>query len=260
MRKSFYAENNENTPVYNVNNFNDVKKNESFVRNDRASINTHSYESDSFNERGYSSNSFDLNKDAKLDISSTVNKSVDYSHELKALANQNNIEKPYANANSAEIISTTSKSGALDKPIFQLPVNSELKNVDEVAQQINWARNNHSNHVKIALAPEHLGALEINIEQDADGLNIQFTTQNAIAKEAIETFLPRLKDMLEQQGLNLQNANVSQQDSGNNSNTYDQTAEHLNAELTHDEQSREMQVKDNNDVHKSNHHLLEAFA
>ena len=46
-----------------------------------------------------------------------------------------------------------------------------------------------------------------------------------MAKDALESFLPRLKDMLEQSGLALNNANVSQQGEGKNSfNLADQSA------------------------------------
>ena len=72
--------------------------------------------------------------------------------------------------------------------------------------------------------------------------------------------MPRLKDMLEQQGLNLQNANVSQQDSGKNSNTFDQSSDQLSAEYASGEHTQLSQSVNNNNTHRSNNYLLEAFA
>ena len=91
---------------------------------------------------------------------------------------------------------------------------SEVRNGNEISEQIAWARQNNAQQIRISVSPEHLGAVDIKIDDAADGLNIQFVTQNAQAKEALESFMPRLKDMLEQSGLNLQNASVSQQNSG----------------------------------------------
>ncbi|WP_438876984.1 flagellar hook-length control protein FliK, partial [Bacillus cereus group sp. Bce021] len=48
----------------------------------------------------------------------------------------------------------------------------------------------------------------------ADGASIQFTVTNAQARDALEGAMPRLREMLAQQGVQLADTSVQQQSSG----------------------------------------------
>jgi len=254
-------ENTSNKPVYNVNQVSETKRNESNYRNDRSPISLQSYENISTSEKNIFINQTHQNNDSQLDLTSSLNRSQDFSTEVKTVASNNTVDnKLHANPLLSDPLASNDKTLSLDKSVSQLTSSSEVKNGDELAKQIAWARNNNASHVKIALAPEHLGALEISIDKDRDGLNIQFTTQNALAKDAIETFMPRLKDMLEQQGLNLQNANVSQQNSGGHAESYEQTAEQYSMENTQQSSQADMQTVEQNNHSSANNYLLEVFA
>jgi len=63
----------------------------------------------------------------------------------------------------------------------------------------------------IKLNPAHLGPLEVKLNISDDKANISFVTQYAPVKEAIDTAMPRLRDMLEEQGLSLAEFDVSTQ-------------------------------------------------
>ncbi len=250
-----------NKPIYNVNQFDETKRNESSYRNDRSPISLQSYENISSGEKSGFANQTNQNNGSQLDLMSSFNKTQDFSAEIKTLTANNAVDnKLHANPLLSDPLAASDKSLSLDKSALQLTSSSEVKNGDELAKQITWAKNNNANHVRIALSPEHLGALEISIDQDRDGLNIQFTTQNALAKDAIETFMPRLKDMLEQQGLNLQNANVSQQSSGGHADGYDQATEQYSVENDQQNSQTDMQTVADSNHHSTNNYLLEAFA
>lgn len=249
----------DNKSLYNVNQLNNNELNKSRFKNERLEINQQSLQNSNVNERHVIVNS--LEKDILQDNINLSKNIIDVPKEIvKSQINEASIDKPFVNTISTEPLSSTNKVLASEKSLFQMPLNGEVKNGEDVAQQITWAKNNNANHVKIALSPEHLGALEINIEQDRDGLNIQFTTQNSLAKDALETFMPRLKDMLEQQGLNLQNTNVSQQNSGNNSNDPESPSEQYNNGIAEDRVDNLSQSVNAEDNASNSKYIIEAFA
>ena len=194
-------------------------------------------------------------------------KFTDISAEIKSIANNQQTPDKSILPNG---LTTTQASQipaglAPDKPALSLTSTNELNNGNVLAQQIVWAKQANTNHVRLTIAPEHLGTVDINIEHDVDGVNVQFLTQHANAKEAIEAFMPRLKEMLEQNGLNLQNANVAQQnEQKSNYSEYDQSNGNS---YDHSDNNAETSSEDNSEV--TNHYsdssdkqryLLEAFA
>lgn len=64
---------------------------------------------------------------------------------------------------------------------------------------------------EIRLAPEELGSVQIKVNLQQDQLSVQFVVQQAQAKEALEQQMPRLRDLLQQQGVELTDSQVSQQ-------------------------------------------------
>jgi flagellar hook-length control protein FliK len=65
---------------------------------------------------------------------------------------------------------------------------------------------NHTASLK--LSPEHLGPLEISITVRDDKASVWFGAAHADTRAAIETALPRLREMFEAQGLSLADAGV----------------------------------------------------
>ncbi len=82
----------------------------------------------------------------------------------------------------------------------------------QVGERINWMVNGQMQRAEIRLDPPELGSLDIrlNIAKDNQA-SVMFYVNNATAKEAIESAIPRLREMLAQQGLDLANVDVSQQ-------------------------------------------------
>jgi len=61
---------------------------------------------------------------------------------------------------------------------------------------------------RIRLHPESMGALDVKIQIEDDTARVWFNAQSSQAREALESALPRLKDMLAQEGLQLLQADV----------------------------------------------------
>lgn len=67
---------------------------------------------------------------------------------------------------------------------------------------------------EIRLSPAELGPIRVSVSVDDGATNVSFHAQQAVTREAIETALPRLREMLSEQGLSLGNTSVTDQGTG----------------------------------------------
>lgn len=67
---------------------------------------------------------------------------------------------------------------------------------------------------EVQLHPEDLGAMQIKLNLQQDQLSVQFVVQQGAAKEALEQQMPKLRELLEQQGIALSEGQVEQRQSG----------------------------------------------
>lgn len=92
----------------------------------------------------------------------------------------------------------------------------------QMTQQVSYMIKGGFQQADIKLNPAHLGPMEIKLTMKDDSANINFVTQHAAVRDVIDAAIPRLKEMLEQQGLNLSDANVSTQSEQKEANTESQ--------------------------------------
>lgn len=65
---------------------------------------------------------------------------------------------------------------------------------------------------QIQLDPPELGAMQIRIHvQGQDQVSVSFTSPNPAVREALEQQMPRLREMMAEQGLNLSEGSISDQ-------------------------------------------------
>ncbi|MFP3351825.1 flagellar hook-length control protein FliK [Pseudoalteromonas sp. SIMBA_153] len=67
----------------------------------------------------------------------------------------------------------------------------------------------NNKEAEIRLDPPEMGSMQIRIRSDAEQAQINFVVQNQQAKEALEQSLPRLRELLMQQGLELGESSIS---------------------------------------------------
>jgi flagellar hook-length control protein FliK len=79
---------------------------------------------------------------------------------------------------------------------------------DEVGTRVVMMTESGNHTASLKLSPEHLGPLEINITVRDDKASVWFGAAHADTRAAIETALPRLREMFESQGLSLADAGV----------------------------------------------------
>lgn len=81
----------------------------------------------------------------------------------------------------------------------------------DLGEQIIWMNNKDLSAAEIRLNPEHLGPISVRIDVNKEQqASIMFTAQHLEVKEAIEASIPKLREMLVNQQLNLVNVNISQ--------------------------------------------------
>ncbi|WP_413110705.1 flagellar hook-length control protein FliK [Thaumasiovibrio sp. DFM-14] len=98
------------------------------------------------------------------------------------------------------------------KADVQLPLNLQQTEAQQaVADKVQIMLSNNLKHVDIRLDPPELGRVQIKLQLNQDQANVQFTVSTSQAREAIEQSLPRLREMLQQQGLQLTQGDVQQE-------------------------------------------------
>lgn len=83
----------------------------------------------------------------------------------------------------------------------------------ELGEKLVWMYKQDIPSAELRLNPQHLGPILIKVDVNQDQATVTFTAHNAAVKDAIEAALPKLREMLGGQQLNLADVNVSQQQS-----------------------------------------------
>ncbi len=85
---------------------------------------------------------------------------------------------------------------------------------DNLSSRISWMANNQVQKAELRLNPPELGPLEVRVAVQQDETRIVFTANNAAVREAVEAALPRLRELMGANGLNLVHVDVSAQGQG----------------------------------------------
>ena len=118
---------------------------------------------------------------------------------------------------SKEVVSTPTETISIAKPLTHPGWNKDL------GEQIVWLCQKNLSSADITLNPQHLGPISVRISMDQDQASVLFTTPHAAVKEALDASIPKLREMLGSQQVNLLDVNVSQQS----------TSDHGSASLGH---------------------------
>ena len=80
-----------------------------------------------------------------------------------------------------------------------------------MGKQIVWMANQNIKAAEIRLNPANLGPVEVRLEINDDQINVALSSRHANVREAMEMTMPKLREMLENDGLNLSDSNISHQ-------------------------------------------------
>lgn len=127
----------------------------------------------------------------------TDNKASDFSQQLSSLSGQQSG------------LNMQAKSEALAQAQSPLQLSKEQAG-DQVSERINMMMSKNLKHVDIRLDPPELGKLQIRLSLNQDQASVQFTVGNQQTRDLVEHSMPRLREMLHQQGLQLAQSSVQQ--------------------------------------------------
>jgi flagellar hook-length control protein FliK len=105
-------------------------------------------------------------------------------------------------------------SNAAPTPSNVLRMDTHVRDIAwpvDFTQKVVWLTTNDQKSAQITLNPPQMGPIEISLNINKDSASAYFVSANAEVREAIETALPRLREMLAGVGIELGQANVSAQ-------------------------------------------------
>ncbi|AOD15083.1 flagellar hook-length control protein FliK [Xanthomonas fragariae] len=89
---------------------------------------------------------------------------------------------------------------------------------DAIGARMSWLADQKIGHAHIKVTPNEMGPVEVRLHLDGDKVNASFTSANADVRQALEQSLPRLREMLGQNGFQLGQADVGQQQQSQSGN------------------------------------------
>ncbi|ODC04151.1 hypothetical protein BFW38_12070 [Terasakiispira papahanaumokuakeensis] len=116
-------------------------------------------------------------------------------------------------------------------PLMTAQANAAAQsNASALVERIAIMQSRNMKIAEIRLDPPELGALRIRIHMQGDQANISFQSPHAHVRDALEQSMPRLRDMLAEQGMDMGEANVADQQHGERSIAEDMAAAHDGSE------------------------------
>jgi|GEM_PF-3428461 len=136
----------------------------------------------------------------------------------RSSAQQDSSPNDSNNLSSLNMLSPGSQRSPLqaDASLMSKVENSSLNPMraefhQQMEQRIQWMLSRGVQTADIRIDPPELGTIHIRVAQHGDQTQVVFTSQHANVREALEGMLPRLREMFEQQGLNLGQTDVRDQ-------------------------------------------------
>ena len=108
-----------------------------------------------------------------------------------------------------------------------LPVAPRVGSVEwggAVGEKVLWMANQNHQVAELHLNPPNLGPLEVRLTISNDQASALFVSHHSAVREAIETALPRLREMLADNGIMLGNASVGSESLSQQQQAFDQAA------------------------------------
>jgi flagellar hook-length control protein FliK len=120
---------------------------------------------------------------------------------INSLAGLNQTARPAESAMNSAVSNLPDIKAGPDAPDFP----------QEVVARVRMIQGQGQTEARLNLHPAELGRLQIAITSDGDTTRVAFVVDNPQAKEALEQAMPRLREFLQQAGLQLAEGSVSQQ-------------------------------------------------
>jgi flagellar hook-length control protein FliK len=102
------------------------------------------------------------------------------------------------------------KLPSVPQPALMQPANPDAGYGDDLGSSVMWMAEHRIGHAAMQVSPDHLGPIEVRLQLDGARVHAEFYSAQPEVRHALEASLPRLRDLLGQQGLQLGQADVGQ--------------------------------------------------
>ena len=106
---------------------------------------------------------------------------------------------------------------------------AEVVSSNELATHLRVLKSSGGGEARLQLHPAELGRMTVSLITEGDEARVSFVVDNPQAKQAVEVSLPRLRDLMDEAGLSLTDADVSDRHAKENE---DQSVEQVIEETT----------------------------
>lgn len=86
-----------------------------------------------------------------------------------------------------------------------------------IGARVSWLADQKIGHAHIRLNPEDLGPVDVRLQMNGDKVHASFSSPHVDVRQALESSLPRLRELLGEQGFQLAHADVGHQGAGDGS-------------------------------------------
>lgn len=171
--------------------------------------------------------------DRAMNASQQLNRQLDSQSPLTTL----NIDKANQRTAASTAALEQSKQQAMaDKPINILRPEGQ----QQLAEKVRFMVSQNNMQADIRLDPPDLGSVKVRVNLSGESASVNFVVQSQQAREALEHAAPRLKELLEEQGIELGQSSVEQDNQSENTDEDAQLASQ-SGELGHaDEEQSDM--------------------
>lgn len=113
-------------------------------------------------------------------------------------------------------INGPARSGAPPLPgaPMAMPAEPEAGFDDSFGARIGWMAEQRVGHAQLRVSPDHLGPIDVRLQLDGTRVTAEFVSASAEVRQSLEASVGRLRDLLDQQGLQLAHTDVGGGQSG----------------------------------------------
>jgi len=109
------------------------------------------------------------------------------------------------------------QSSSTASPILAMQPSMQTEAWGKVlSSRVVWMAREGVQQAELRLNPANLGPVEVKLHMSNDQANVTFLAQNAATRDALEQALPKLRESFQENGMDLANANVSDQETEQN--------------------------------------------
>ncbi|WP_111976687.1 flagellar hook-length control protein FliK [Algibacillus agarilyticus] len=148
--------------------------------------------------------------DATLQEQAITNSLVQSANERSAQDAKNTQAQVIHQVNRSEVTLADKSLQKQMQTLKEVPLHDKQASAETINENVKYLINSRVQSAEIRLDPPELGQMQIKINMNGDQASVSIVVQNPQAKEMLDQAVPRLREMLENAGIQLGESNIEQ--------------------------------------------------